>query len=76
MGISEFYAQGQPVHVVAGGVRYPAQVMFRHAGDPNLYLVAWLYDAPDGKHPVADWVEATQVALPHDTAGTGSEGLA
>ena len=71
-----FIAQGTPVHVLAGAGRFPAQVMFRHAGDPNRYLVAWLYDAPPDKHPIADWVDASQVALPHDEAGAGGGGMA
>lgn len=54
---------GELVHVAMDdGRAYAAQVMFRHYGNPNRFMVAWLADAPPGCNEVADWVDADQVS--------------
>lgn len=62
--MERLYSTGMPVVVRGSPDRtFLAQVMFVHYGNPRRLFVAWLGDAPDGSHPVADWVDAEFVEL-------------
>ena len=42
------------------GQSYAGQVMFRHFGNPDRFLVAWTSDVPPGHDGIADWVDASR----------------
>ena len=46
------------------GSNYLGQVMFRHFGDPDRVMVAWIGDSPSSGHDIADWVEAWRCSSP------------
>ena len=46
------------------GCNYLGQVMFRHFGDPDRVMVAWIGDSPSSGHDIADWVEAWRCSSP------------
>lgn len=55
--------KGTLVHVAMDdGRAYAAQVMFRHYGDPNRFMMAWIDEVPPGCNEVADWVDADRVS--------------
>lgn len=62
------------------GCNYLGQVMFRHFGDPDRVMVAWIGDSPSSGHDIADWVEAwrcssPQTGRPNSPGGGAGSGL-